>query len=264
MSDQPDITPADPDTGASSTPSRKDLMSEANYSKLQSDYDKLRRRYSEVKKERDTLKTEVTTLTAKATELQELLEVDEEAIAQVIAEKVAEVEVERDRFREMAEQSPDQWKAKYEELNEQIRVRSHQDKFNEAAKAAGVLPEALADAWSLSGYKPEGDQPDAALIQSSVEGLLQSRPWLKAGIAADAAKASPDGRSAAPDGASPAPPPTSKGKGPGLDRGASPSGSQANVLRATRAQVADAAWMTANADAIRAATAAGAFSIADA
>ena len=78
------------------------------------------------------------------------------------------------------------------------------------------------------------------------------------------AKADPDGSSAtAPDGATSAHSPASKGKGPGMDRGASPNGSQASVLRATREQVADMGWMASNREAIRAAQAAGTFSIVD-
>lgn len=262
MPDQTHPAEADPHAGATPEPARKDPMSEANYAKLQSDYEKLRQRYRTLKADHEKLTADHNALAGQHEEALELLSSTEDEIAAVIAEKVGEVEAERDKFKQMAESSPDQWKAKYEELQDTLRVRSHQDTFNETAKAAGVLPDALADAWALSGYTPEGDQPDAALIKTSVEGLLKSRPWLKqAGNAADAAKANPDGSSAAPDGATPAPSPASKGKGPGMERGASPGGSQAAHLRVTRAQASDPAWMAANREAIAQASQAGTFSI---
>lgn len=243
MPDESKPTPEDPATGATPDPARKDFMSEANYAKLQGDYDKLRHKYRALKADHDTLAAAYEELDGKYAEAADLLSLKEDEIAEVIASKVAEVEQERDRYKEMAESSPDQWKAKYEELQDTLRVRKHQDQFNAAAEKAGVLKEALADAWSLSGYKAEGDEPDDALISQSVEGLLKSRPWLKqAGQAADAAKANPDGTTAAPDGATPAPSPTSKGKGPGMDRGGSPAGSQANVFRMTASQASDPAF----------------------
>lgn len=235
-------------------------MSEQNYPKLQADYDSLRRKYRELKSNFDTLKSEHETLSSQFEELQELASVKEDEIRAVIDDEVQKVAEERDRYKELAETSPDQWKAKYEGLQKEFAVRKHQDKFNEAATKAGVLKEALPDAWSLSGYTPEGDEPDEALITSSVEGLLKSRPWLKAGTTADAVKPNPDG-SGAPDGALSVPQPTSKGRGPGLDRGGSPSGSQTAALRATRSQVADPIWMRSNREAIATASAAGQFSI---
>lgn len=262
MPDQTHPAEADPHAGATPEPARKDPMSEANYAKLQSDYDKLRQKYRTLKSNHDTLAEAFEELDGKYAEAADLLSLKEEEIQAVIAEKVGEVEAERDRYKEMAESSPDQWKAKYEELQDTLRVRKHQDQFNAAAEKAGVMKEALADAWGLSGYKAEGDEPDDALISQSVEGLLKSRPWLKqAGNAADAAKANPDGSSAAPDGATPAPSPASKGKGPGMERGASPGGSQAAHLRVTRTQASDPAWMAANREAIQQASQAGTFSI---
>lgn len=240
----------------------RQVMSEQNYPKLQADYDSLRRKYRELKGNFDTLKTEHEKLQGEHNEALELVNATEEEIQAVLAEEIGKVAEERDRFKELAETSPDGWKAKYEGLQKEFAVRKHQDKFNEAATKAGVLKEALPDAWSLSGYTPEGDEPDDVLITSSVEGLLKSRPWLKAGTTADAVKPNPDG-SGAPDGALPVPQPTSKGRGPGLDRGGSPSGSQTATLRASRTQVADPVWMRNNREAIATATAAGQFSIED-
>ncbi len=261
MSDQPDNTPADPDTGATPTPVRKDLMSDANYTKLQTDYDKLRDRYRRLKGEHEALKAEHASLETDFADIAKIAEAKADEIDAMVAEAVAEVTGERDRYKEMAESSPDQWKAKYEELLETNRVSKHQDAFKQAAKAAGVLEDALDDAWSLSGYKPGEGDPDDAVIQTTVKGLIETRPWLKAGIAADAAQANPDGSKAAPDGATPASSLAAKGKGPGMGRGASPAGSQANVLRATRAQLNDPAWKAANRDAIVEAYKAGTFEI---
>lgn len=51
-----------------------------------------------------------------------------------------------------------------QELEGQLRTLKHRRAFDRAAKAAGVKDEDLDDLFALSGYRAEGDEPDAKAI----------------------------------------------------------------------------------------------------
>lgn len=260
MPDQTHPAEADPHAGATPEPARKGIMSDhtSNFSDrdaLIAQNANLRKERAQLRKQIESLQTSVNSITAERDELAENLMNAAELLEQgdpETAGKLAELE------KQLAEaKDPAGWRDKYEALAKDFKTTKHRDAFMKQAKAAGVLDEALDDAWSLAKYEAEEDEPDPAKISSVIEGLVKPRPyWL------GNAKADPDGSTAtAPGGAIPAPSPASKGKGPGMERGASPGGSQAAHLRVTRAQASDPAWMAANREAIAQASQAGTFSI---
>lgn len=120
---------------------------------------------------------------------------------------------ERDDLKTKLEADPDGLRAKVLELEGQIRTRAHRDAFGAAAgKFKGpngetVVPSAVDALWTLSGYKPEGDQADEAKLLKAIGDAVASNPFCLQ----------------APDGAKDkgtAPPPAPRPPGPGLSRGA--------------------------------------------
>ncbi len=63
-------------------------------------------------------------------------------------------------------------------LKTELRGLRHRQEFDRLALAAGVRPEALADAWDLSRYAPEKDEVDAAKLGEVIEAQKQARPYL--------------------------------------------------------------------------------------
>lgn len=119
---------------------------------------------------------------------------------------------ERDDFKAKLDADPDGLRAKVLQLEGQIRARTHRDAFQAAAgKFKGpngetVVPTAVDALWTLSGYKPEGDQADEAVLLKTIGDAVASHPFCLQ----------------APEGAKdkgPAPPTAPKPPGPGLSRG---------------------------------------------
>lgn len=146
--------------------------------------------------------------------------------AKAVEEATKKVAGERDALKAQLATTPDEWKAKYEELAGANRTRDHKDAFRKAAEAADLNPDAIEDAWELAtsrhGYKAESDAPDEAKIKGAVGEVLKGRAYLlkpkadPSAKAADAANGAPGGRTA----------PTIPAKGPatGSGRGTSESG----------------------------------------
>lgn len=61
--------------------------------------------------------------------------------------------------------------------DQEFLAYTHKTEFKTAAAAAGVLPEAIEDAWSVGGYKAEG-QPDPKAIATFFGELKKSKPYL--------------------------------------------------------------------------------------
>jgi hypothetical protein len=132
---------------------------------------------------------------------------------------------ERDGFRAKAEADPEGLKAQVAELTGKIRERAHRDAFAEAARAAKVSdPARIADLYTLSGYKPEGEEADKAKLAEVIGAALTSRPHFLD------APPSGDGKTAA--GAAGATQASSGGKpGPGAERGTSTSSDSSSAPR---------------------------------
>jgi hypothetical protein len=64
-------------------------------------------------------------------------------------------------------------------LEAKLREVGHRTKFDELARAAGAKDgKALEDLWEKSGYKAEGDTPDAAKIAAAIETQKAEREYL--------------------------------------------------------------------------------------
>jgi hypothetical protein len=131
-------------------------------------------------------------------------------------------------------------------LKAELRGHKHRAMFDELARATGVRPEALEDAWMLSGYKAEADEPDEARLSEVVAGLKGIRGYLFTG------------EGAAPSGGSESPLPGSQNKpAPGSGRGG-PNGPGAPVFSEELAK-RDVAYVMKNYDAYVAAAKARTF-----
>ena len=113
---------------------------------------------------------------------------------------------ERDDFKSKLETDPDGLRSKVIALESKLRERTHRDAFNAAAgkfKGANgetVVPTAIEALWTLSGYKPEGDQADEAKLLKVIGEAVASHPFTLA--APDGAK----GSTAPPTAPAPKPP----------------------------------------------------------
>lgn len=163
------------------------------------------------------------------------------------AATIATLTTERDGLVVASKAAPSELQLKVDELQGQIRTRTHRDRFNEVASAAGAKPEALADLWSLSGYKADSDTPDEAKITEAIGQAKTGRAYLF-GDATQQGQAPPAGGKKAPL-------PT----GLGADRG-SPEKTGMR-LRITKAQTRDYEFMRANQKAIAEAHKAGTFDL---
>jgi len=218
MPDQPDPTTTDPGTGATPDPVRKESMSDvtfsdrdalvANNANLRKERAQLRNRVAELEKQVTTVTAERDDYAANLERAAELLENGDPEVAAKLADLESQLAEAKD---------PAGWKDKYEAIAKDFRTARHREAFMKAAKAAGLRDDAMDDAWSLSGYEAEEDEPDAEKLSSVIEGLIKPRPyWL------GNAKADPDGSTApAPDGA-PTKPVVTPRRGPGLERGGQP------------------------------------------
>lgn len=93
--------------------------------------------------------------------------------------KLAAAVVERDDAVKKFQNAPGDSAKKIAELEGRIRDRAHRDAFAKLA-AGKVRPDALDDAFALSGWKVEADSPDEAKMGEAITSLLASRGYLKA------------------------------------------------------------------------------------
>jgi chromosome segregation ATPase len=78
------------------------------------------------------------------------------------------------------ETNPDEWRDKYDQLNHKWRETNHKNVFDKVAKELKVREEAIDDLWKLSGYSPEGDDPDHDRIRGVVGEVVAAKPYLLA------------------------------------------------------------------------------------
>ena len=235
MPDQSTPAPADPATGATPDPVRKESMSETiSLTEHQRVVRQAVQRKEQIRKmegEMAQLRDSVTSLTAERDDLSGKLATLQEEHEQLATEADAaltELETERDGWKTKYEAAPSEHLAELNRLKDDVRVGKHRSKLESIAKDI-INPDALKDIWELSQYRAEGDEPDEAAITQLLTGLVESRRYLAkpAAIEADASQPAPGG---APKQAAVAP-----RRGPGLERGgqapraedAAPAGTQA-------------------------------------
>jgi hypothetical protein len=133
-----------------------------------------------------------------------------------------------------------------------VKNNLHRGAFDKLAKEAGAKDKALDDLWERSGYKADGDVPDAKAMTKAIEAQREARDYLfeEAGTEADPAAGGPD-TPPEPEQLEPARPGPGRGQG-GTKRS---SGSQTQI---TDAQMRDPAWCFANAGKLAAAATAAA------
>jgi hypothetical protein len=151
---------------------------------------------------------------------------------------------ERDSWKTKAEASHPELVNKVEELQGVIRLGKHQAVFQEAAERAGIDPkspqgkQALADLWTLSGYKAEADEPDAGAIESAIGAAKQARPYLF-------------GQARAADAGPPADPTKPPRLTTPIDTTRGGGNLSPDVFRVTSENLQDLGWMTRNAAKIK-------------
>jgi len=137
------------------------------------------------------------------------------------------LEGEHNKFKADAESSPTA--KKLAEANAKLREITHREAFK--SKAKDLRPEALDDAYKLSGYSPDADVVDDAKLDAAIVSLRESKGYLFA----DPGKAI---------GEKPSKP---TGPGPGLNRG---GGDRPSADPFTREQMQDPSFVTRNAELI--------------
>lgn len=135
--------------------------------------------------------------------------------------------------------------AKLAEAQGKLRETTHRAAFEKVAAKAGLNPKAIADAWSLSGYKPEADEPDESKLAAAIEGLKSSgRDYLFAEAAAGDQGQGQQARS-------------QERLARGADGSRGRSGDNSGKLRVTPEQRSDPSWMKSNQAALAEAAKAG-------
>jgi hypothetical protein len=64
------------------------------------------------------------------------------------------------------------------ELEQKIREMTHRKLFDDVARTKGIREDAINAAWQLSGYKPESDTADPAVIGAAIDGLKEGNMFL--------------------------------------------------------------------------------------
>jgi hypothetical protein len=159
---------------------------------------------------------------------------------------VTSLTTDRDGWKTKAEAAPGEQGARILELETTLRGITHRTAFDKAALAGKARPEALDALWAVSGYKAEGDAPDAAKITEAVTALATSQPYAFT-PAADATSAKPN-KQVLPPGA-------------GAQRGdpAQPPG----AFAVRKSDMRSVVWMQQNQAAIAAAQKAGTLVVTD-
>ena len=83
---------------------------------------------------------------------------------------LTEVSNDRDTLREQIG-NPDDTLKELASLKQQIRDRTHLDKFSELAKGEKAKEAAIKHLWKLAEYKAEGDEPDEAALKGILKKL---------------------------------------------------------------------------------------------
>jgi len=237
MPDQPDITPADPGHGATPDPVRKDRMSEtisfAEYQKVVAQATQRKHRIRDLEAELKTAVAERDAAVAARGDLETqlaTLQEEHEQLALEADEALTAVETERDDWKGKYEAAPSEHLAELNTLKDQIRQDKHKSAFRKLALDQ-LNPDAIDDAWDLSGYKAEGDEPDEAAISQALKGLVESRRYLAKPVANES-----DDSKSAPGGATPKTAVAPR-RGPGLERGGQPPRAEDAVPAGTQAKV---------------------------
>jgi hypothetical protein len=85
---------------------------------------------------------------------------------------------ERDTLKTTVETAPSEWRAKYEDLSQQVRTRDHRDAW------ARVLGDQLAakvpveEVWSKLGYRPGDELPTEQQIKEQAGTVRETAPYL--------------------------------------------------------------------------------------
>ncbi len=101
--------------------------------------------------------------------------------------QLANITKERDDARHNLTSLPVEQSNRIAELESLIRTRTHKDAFARLAKDK-VRPEALDDAFTLSGWKVEGDDIDENEMGQAIAKLVEVKPYF---AVADATKSVP-------------------------------------------------------------------------
>jgi FtsZ-binding cell division protein ZapB len=148
---------------------------------------------------------------------------------------------ERDTYKTKAEAKPGELSAKIQELEGFIRTGKHKSEFVEAVKRGGLegaSKQEIDDLWTLSGYKPEGDEPDPAKLDALIASQKESRPHLFRKVET----ADPLAGGQPPKPKLTLPIDNSRGGG---------SGGGPQAFKVSSAQIQDLGWMQKNAAAIK-------------
>ena len=94
-----------------------------------------------------------------------------------LAEQLEALAAERDKFKSLAEQDPENLRSQLGEATGKLRDVAHRAAFAKVAQGLKVSdPTKVADLYALSGYKAEADQPDEAKLVETVQTALKGRP----------------------------------------------------------------------------------------
>lgn len=126
------------------------------------------------------------------------------------------------------------------ELEGQLRTLKHRSAFDRAAKLAGVKEEDLDDLFSLSGYRAEGEEPDAKTIGRLIDDA-KAHPSRKRYFAEAEGEGQAEGAAEGQGDAKPAQAPARKEPPPDAGRGKRGDGKGTVYL--TREQLADPKFM---------------------
>lgn len=187
-----------------------------------------------------TLTQQVTAITGERDEIASQFAALQEEHDSLIIEaddKLTELETSLGEWQQKYETAPSAHLQELNQLKEQIREQTHKSKFTEVASKLNLRKEAIDDAWGLSGYKVEGEEPDEAVITTALKGLVESRRYLL-----NEETNEPVGSQSVPGGTAEKPTAALR-RGPGSDRG----GHAAKPEQAVPAQEAKAApWRAGN------------------
>lgn len=138
-----------------------------------------------------------------------------------LAEQLADLVADRDKYKVAAEHDPEGLKAQVSDLSGKLRDVNHRSVFAEVAAGLKVTdPTKVNDLYALSGYKAESDAPDKKKMVEVVQAALKGRPHYL-DTAADAAPARSGGAPAAPRGAGVTTEQARQWRAPGSERGQS-------------------------------------------
>jgi hypothetical protein len=151
--------------------------------------------------------------------------------AKGLAQQLAELTTDRDRFKAAAEADPEDLRKQVADHQGTIRGLKHERAFERVARTLKVSdPVKYADLLTVARYAPEGDEPDESRIAATFGEALKGRPWL---VDAEPKQPEPGGSTTAPGGAGATDAARPAVPGPGADRGqsvSSPQGQPANRI----------------------------------